>query len=738
MSFKVDYSAMDNVASEYASRVYEWGNTISTVMEKVQVVQTSDNIAGNAADRFKSYLDISYSCTSTMLIKMLELFRNNLLLYIKEYTTNIDSEQDAHIEEDILEELNTKLTDVNREMRQIDTDVESALQEISDIAKIYAPNFSDADTGFENIKKLLDDLDRDINELENKHLSADFVDIDDAITNATNYLRELFQQSIEFKTNFSTPAFLALTSVPAMLQSTKNLFEKVDAQDVEELKLANQELAQRIDNRIKQQQAEMKKRENQAKWAKAGFNIVVGLVTAVVVAAVPASAPLVVPVVKVAAGSVRSAFSAAADEYVAHGMNMDEWDTGRIGTHACIGGISGAISAMVPTDAGFVTKAFADGGGGVFEGMLTTGYDQLATYGSIVDASSIFAEGLTRGATTFAGSLVGGAIADNTKGIGIPSLDKALEDPFSAGHGAAVFVYEGGKSLASNIFDRGVSELTEQSIESVVTGSSAIDVKTIVEKMYSPDSMVEDFVGDGLSEVAKDHIDNASIDWENTMNSPSEIKQMEEMEKNGEFNIMPSELGDAYYSSDKAPLTENPIEVEFKYNTAKYDKEEFIYQGNMQEEGMNDLSVADYLDNYERYKAEGRDINDAQEKYRLGIVETIADENGEQQIRDMMKENPNLSYEDASKEINWKKLIKEAEEEISSQAALHNPDQIAGGDPRNVFATGSSKVNSSFGSQWKGSRSETLYNEILKASEGMTREEMENTRLNVKFNYESK
>lgn len=249
MSFKVDYSAMDNVASEYASRVYEWGNTISTVMEKVQVVQTSDNIAGNAADRFKSYLDISYSCTSTMLIKMLELFRNNLLLYIKEYTTNIDSEQDAHIEEDILEELNTKLTDVNREMRQIDTDVESALQEISDIAKIYAPNFSDADTGFENIKKLLDDLDRDINELENKHLSADFVDIDDAITNATNYLRELFQQSIEFKTNFSTPAFLALTSVPAMLQSTKNLFEKVDAQDVEELKLANQELAQRITNR---------------------------------------------------------------------------------------------------------------------------------------------------------------------------------------------------------------------------------------------------------------------------------------------------------------------------------------------------------------------------------------------------------------------------------------------------------------------------------------------------------
>ena len=61
----------------------------------------------------------------------------------------------------------------------------------------------------------------------------------------------------------------------------------------------------------------------------------------------------------------------------------------------------------------------------------------------------------------------------------------------------------------------------------------------------------------------------------------------------------------------------------------------------------------------------------------------------------------------------------------------------AGGNPENVNAMGSDRVNSSYGSQWKNGRSERLYNEVLKASKGMTREEMEHTRLNIRFKYQS-
>jgi len=158
----------------------------------------------------------------------------------------------------------------------------------------------------------------------------------------------------------------------------------------------------------------------------------------------------------------------------------------------------------------------------------------------------------------------------------------------------------------------------------------------------------------------------------------------------------------------------------------------------MQEAGLNDLSVAEYFDNHDRYQVEGREHNNAQENYRLGIVEKIAFENGEQKIVDAIQRNPNQDYEEASSVLDRNKLITEAKNEVFGQAALHNPDQIAGGDSQNVYAMGSGKVNSSFGAQWKGSRAEKLYNEVVKASKGMTREEMVHTRLNVRFNYESK
>ncbi|MBX4270783.1 polymorphic toxin type 15 domain-containing protein [Clostridium estertheticum] len=50
-------------------------------------------------------------------------------------------------------------------------------------------------------------------------------------------------------------------------------------------------------------------------------------------------------------------------------------------------------------------------------------------------------------------------------------------------------------------------------------------------------------------------------------------------------------------------------------------------------------------------------------------------------------------------------LYGEAEEKatawIKVQAAFHNPDQIAGGNPINIGGLGDTRINSSLGSQWK-------------------------------------
>ena len=79
-----------------------------------------------------------------------------------------------------------------------------------------------------------------------------------------------------------------------------------------------------------------------------------------------------------------------------------------------------------------------------------------------------------------------------------------------------------------------------------------------------------------------------------------------------------------------------------------------------------------------------------------------------------------------------------AAEELRGGASLHNPDQVAGGDPTEIHAYGSGRANSALGSMWGHGRANDMHNQILEQTKGMTREEMENTHLNVHFNIHEK
>ena len=148
------------------------------------------------------------------------------------------------------------------------------------------------------------------------------------------------------------------------------------------------------------------------------------------------------------------------------------------------------------------------------------------------------------------------------------------------------------------------------------------------------------------------------------------------------------------------------------------------------------MSVADALDQMEQYRHHGRsDSAEWQKNYRLGIVETLIDERGEAEISAILKKDPSLGYERAAGMVDWVRLRQEAEEELSHFDALHDPDQNAGGDPSNIHGIGSSSVNRSIGSQWGHGRAEELYERIKAVSNGMSRDEMERTRLNIRLNY---
>lgn len=162
---------------------------------------------------------------------------------------------------------------------------------------------------------------------------------------------------------------------------------------------------------------------------------------------------------------------------------------------------------------------------------------------------------------------------------------------------------------------------------------------------------------------------------------------------------------------------EPPVDVQFTCKD-KYDRVEYERQVKNQKAGMNNISLYDYQKNREKYKENGRNTDvggPAQEKVRQ---EARADK-----IAEYRREG--MSREEAEKK---------ADEWMDTQAALHDPDQIAGGDAANVTGMGDKEINSSIGSQWQY-RIEAVDAAVQKYIEenGLSEEDMKNVYLNVKL-----
>ena len=120
------------------------------------------------------------------------------------------------------------------------------------------------------------------------------------------------------------------------------------------------------------------------------------------------------------------------------------------------------------------------------------------------------------------------------------------------------------------------------------------------------------------------------------------------------------------------------------------DRKEFNRQLKGQERGINSQTIAENKANRENYQRRKDETGDGRAP-EADVAQRRAKEKAFQSRISTNMEKKNMSYGEAKKE---------AEEWMNGQAALHNPDQVAGGDPNKVSRMGNSRVNSSIGSQW--------------------------------------
>ena len=201
--------------------------------------------------------------------------------------------------------------------------------------------------------------------------------------------------------------------------------------------------------------------------------------------------------------------------------------------------------------------------------------------------------------------------------------------------------------------------------------------------------------------------------------TPSEVKALQNVDDAIALNkVNYDDLLDVRRNSASIdnPARLEEIEVSFNYNS-KLDESEFARQLKDQQNGMNRLTVQEYLDNRQNYIDQGRTIEG-------NFAQQVARENAYLDKVNELRKNGLSKYEAETLAKEW----------IDTQAALHNPDQVAGGKAENVDGLGDKRVNSSIGSQWRY-RIDAVDEQIGKMAEYMTEAEKNSTYLNVKLTY---
>lgn len=127
---------------------------------------------------------------------------------------------------------------------------------------------------------------------------------------------------------------------------------------------------------------------------------------------------------------------------------------------------------------------------------------------------------------------------------------------------------------------------------------------------------------------------------------------------------------------------------------------EFNRQLKEQQDAINKMKTKEWLENRENFKNRDKADYNKRAKQARGNYR-------QQELTNRTKEYMNPPYD-----MNLSEAEKAAQQSMKGQAALHNPDGVAGGKFDQIAGMGDSKVNSSIGSQWSKGRAASIENQI--------------------------
>lgn len=234
------------------------------------------------------------------------------------------------------------------------------------------------------------------------------------------------------------------------------------------------------------------------------------------------------------------------------------------------------------------------------------------------------------------------------------------------------------------------------------------------------------------------------VDKEDTQESKKEISNVtSSIQKDTTANNLQSNSTERKISNEKSALEPKTILIFVKppfkmtktlqkdANLKQKYKAELVRQLTLQQEGINNMTVAKWLANRQEFKDHGRN-KDGGNKQKM--IRNLAKQN----LFDSLMTNlidGKVNY--GGQEIKEEDIAAFIDKKFESLNALHSPDQIAGGEYNTITGMGDEIVNKSIGKMWgkqDSGRAQNIEHDIDQWKAGpppKTQEELEHTYMNV-------
>ena len=178
-----------------------------------------------------------------------------------------------------------------------------------------------------------------------------------------------------------------------------------------------------------------------------------------------------------------------------------------------------------------------------------------------------------------------------------------------------------------------------------------------------------------------------------------------------------------------------PFIIKKKFQSEEL-KEEYIRQITRQQDGLGELTIGVYLKNRQAYRKRKEQQKAEGKKNPSGRSPEGSKAQAVEREKALAEKVEKLM--DADKTLSEEKAEALAKEWIKTQAALHDPDQIAGGNPENITGMGDARINSSIGSQWQAkSRADDVEEQVWEYIEknNISEDEWDGILLSIEIKY---